>query len=109
MARRPWSKAETHCAFCLRPFATEVEERRHFEQECEQPEGSCWCNEFCWIGQGGECPGVEGELAVVGGCTDEVAVVLALRAADEQLARARHLIHHELPHMRRWLEENING
>lgn len=47
-----WSKADTHCALCARPFATSDEETRHAEKECGEP---CWCLDFCWVEQGGDC------------------------------------------------------
>ena len=49
-----WSMMDTHCAVCIRPFATSDEEQRHAESECEDP---CWCVGYCWVNQGGDCIG----------------------------------------------------
>lgn len=85
--RRQWSKAETHCVVCLRPFPTEADIERHAEQECGDP---CWCWDICWVNQGGACdypPDLDDDLAVFG----------ALRAAEEDAEQSKAILQALLP------------
>lgn len=88
MSEPRWSKIETHCVVCARPFATPAEETRHFEKECGDP---CWCWGYCWIEQGGDCEPSE-ELSDDGhGGTDELTLYgmyRAWRELAESLARS---------------------
>jgi hypothetical protein len=59
MSAPVWSKIETHCVVCARPFATEADLDRHAEKECDVP---CWCIDVCWVEYGGDC-GPSAEIA----------------------------------------------
>lgn len=48
-----WSKIETHCVVCARPFATEADVDLHDEMACDQD--PCWCKAKCWVEYGGDC------------------------------------------------------
>jgi hypothetical protein len=72
-----WSKMQTHCVVCLRPFATASDEDRHAEQECDDP---CWCESLCWIDQGGDCQVPEW-------LDDDLALWVRLRGAEERIER----------------------
>lgn len=68
-----WSKQDTHCVLCLRPFPTDAEIERHAEMECDPD--PCWCWSFCWVTQGGEC--------IAEMSQDPIELVMALRGALE--------------------------
>lgn len=77
-----WSKAETHCVVCQRPLAADAEEQRHAERECD-PE-RCWCLDFCWVGQGGDCIGDP-----FSDMRDDLGLWMRVRSAEEEVARLR--------------------
>lgn len=49
MSELVWSKAGTHCEYCGKQEATQVEwDIDHDEHEQDKPESDCWCMTFCW-------------------------------------------------------------
>ena len=76
MPAEDWSKAETHCPLCLKPFPTADDVERHSEKECDEP--TCWCEELCWVNKGGSC-----SWELQGG--DTIELISDLRAALERL------------------------
>ena len=80
-----WAKFETHCVLCTRRFAGPTEEERHAERECDEP---CWCWEFCWVNQGGDCPG-DPDLDI----SDDIGLWHRVRAAEEERDALVSILH----------------
>jgi hypothetical protein len=85
MSAPVWSKIDTHCVVCARPFAREPELDRHAEKECED---RCWCLDFCWVEYGGDCTPSEDMCDEHGSWEDDLRLYALVRAWRE-LAESR--------------------